>query len=129
MIDDRTIIQATEKHRGNLDEAAKALVGAANRGGGEDNITVVFFEVTDDAPDDTAITQQAPVVEASTSEDEDTLSGLEGVPPVDTMVVAPEDAAAFSERPKRRGRAMPLLAAVAILLIIAAAVLWLLEHA
>jgi PPM family protein phosphatase len=129
MIDDRTIIQAIEKHRANLDEAAKALVGAANRGGGEDNITVVFFEVSDDEPGDTAITQQASVVEPSTSEDEDTLSGLEGVPTVNTMVVAPEDAAAFSARPKRRSRALPLLAAVAILLIIAAAVLWLLENA
>ena len=129
MVDDRTIIQAIEKHRGNLDEAAKALVGAANRGGGDDNITVVFFEVTDDEPDDTAITEQAPVVESSTSDDEDTLSGLEGVPPVDTMVVAPEDAAAFSARPKRRGRGLPILVAVAVLLIIAAAVLWLLENA
>lgn len=129
MVDDRTIIQAIEKHRGNLDDAAKALVGAANRGGGEDNITVVFFEVTDEEPDDTAITQQAPVVEASTSEDEDTLSGLEGVPTVDTMVVPPDADAAVSERPKRRRRALPIVAALAVLLIIAAAVLWLLDHA
>jgi protein phosphatase len=130
MVDDRTIIKAIEKHRGNLDDAANALVGAANRGGGEDNITVVFFEVTDDAPDDTAITQQAPVVEASTSEDEDTLSGLEGVPTVDTMVVPPDAAAAVSERPKRRrGRALPIVAGISVLLIIAAAVLWLLDNA
>ncbi|MDP9491079.1 MAG: Stp1/IreP family PP2C-type Ser/Thr phosphatase [Actinomycetota bacterium] len=131
MVDDQTIIQAIEKHRGNLDEAAKALVGAANRGGGEDNITVVLLEVSDDEPaEDTAITQQAPVIESATSEDEDTLSGLEGVPTADdTMIVPPEDAEAHSERPKRRSRALPIGAAIAVLLIIAAAVLWLLDHA
>ena len=131
MVDDQTIIQAVEKHRGNLDEAAKALVGAANRGGGEDNITVVLLEVSDDEPEeDTAITQQAPVIESATSADEDTLSGLEGVPTADdTMVVPPGDAEALSERPKRRSRTLPIGAAIAVLLIIAAAVLWLLDHA
>ncbi len=130
MVDERTMIQAIERHRGNLEEAAKALVVAANRGGGEDNITVVFFEVSGDDSGDTAVTQQSPVVVASeTSEDEDTLSGLEEVPTVDTMVVPPDDAAALSERPKRRRRVLPILATLAVLLIIAAAVLWLLDHA
>ena len=128
MVDERTMTQAIERHRGNLEEAAKALVVAANRGGGEDNITVVFFEVSGDAAD-TAVTQQAPVLSSETSEDEDTLSGLEGVPTVDTMVVPPDDAAGLSKRPKRRGRTVPIVAALAVLLIIAAAVLWLLEHA
>jgi PPM family protein phosphatase len=129
MVDDRTIFEAIEKHRGNLEEAAKALVVAANRVGGEDNITVVFFEVTGD-PDDTAVTQQAPAVPAETSEDEDTLSGLEGVPAVNTMVVPPGEAPAVTEPPKRRrGRALPIITALAVLLIIAAAVLWLLNHA
>jgi len=130
MVDDRTIFQAIEKHRGNLEDAAKALVVAANRGGGEDNITVVFFEVSGDDSGDTAVTQQSPVVVAvESSEDEDTLSGLEEVRPVDTMVVPPEDAAAVSDPPKRRSRALPIIAALAVLLIIAAAVLWLLDHA
>lgn len=130
MVDDRTIFQAIEKHRGNLGEAAKALVVAANRGGGEDNITVVFFEVSGDDSGDTAVTQQSPVIVASeSSEDEDTLSGLEDVRPVDTMVAQPEDAAALSDPPKRRSRALSIIAALAVLLIIAAAVLWLLDHA
>jgi PPM family protein phosphatase len=130
MVDDRTIFQAIEKHRGNLEDAAKALVVAANRGGGEDNITVVFFEVSGDDSGDTAVTQQSPVVVAAErSEDEDTLSGLEDVKPVDTIVVPPEDAAAVSDPPKRRSRALPIIAALAVLLIIAAAVLWLLNHA
>jgi protein phosphatase len=38
-------------NRGDLDDTAKALVRAANRGGGDDNITAVLFEiVADDAP-------------------------------------------------------------------------------
>jgi serine/threonine protein phosphatase PrpC len=115
MVDDETIIRAVEKHRGNLDEAAKALVGAANRVGGEDNITVVFFEVTED--EDTAVTAAAPAVDGEV--DEDTLSGLEGVPTVETRE---------PEEPKRRGRALPVAAALAVLLFAAAAILWLLDN-
>jgi serine/threonine protein phosphatase PrpC len=121
MVDDETIIRAIEKHRKNLDEAAKALVGAANRVGGEDNITVVFFEVTDgERPEDTAVTAAAPAVDGEV--DEDTLSGLEGVPAIETR--EPEE----SEKPKRRGRALPVAAALAALLFAAAAILWLLDN-
>jgi len=126
MVDDGTIIDAIGRHRDDLDEAAKALVGAANRGGGEDNITVLFFELgvgTDELSD----TQRAEAVEV----DEDTLSGLEEVPAVDTAVVPPEEAEALAaaEPPKRRGRTLPIISALAVLLIAAAALLWLLENA
>jgi PPM family protein phosphatase len=125
MVDDATIIEAIERHRDDLDEAAKALVTAANRVGGEDNITVLLVEVGAEA--DIADTQRAEAVDV----DEDTLSGLEGVPTVDTAVVPPEkaEALAAAESPKRRGRTVPIVSALAVLLIAAAAVLWLLEHA
>ena len=125
MVDDGTIIDAIGRHRDDLDEAAKALVGAANRVGGEDNITVLLVEVGAEA--EAADTQRAEAVEV----DEDTLSGLEAVPAVDTAVVPPEEAEALAEPepPKRRGRALPIVAALAVLLIAAAAVLWLLENA
>ena len=125
MVDDGTIIEAIERHRDDLDEAANALVGAANRVGGEDNITVLLVEVGAEA--DVADTQRAEAVEV----DEDTLSGLEAVPVVDTAVVPPEEAGALAaaEPPKRRGRALPIISALAVLLIAAAAVLWLLENA
>ena len=124
MVDDGTIIEAIERHRDDLDEAAKALVGAANRVGGEDNITVLLVEVGEEA--EAADTQRAEAVEV----DEDTLSGLEAVPAVDTAVVPPEEAEALAaaEPPKRRGRALPIVSALALLLIAAAAVLWLLEN-
>jgi PPM family protein phosphatase len=126
MVDDGTIIDAIGRHRDDLDEAAKALVGAANRVGGEDNITVLFFElgaVTEELSD----TQRAEAVEV----DEDTLSGLEAVPAVDTAVVSPQgaEALAAAQPPKRRGRTLPIVSALAVLLIAAAAVLWLLENA
>jgi protein phosphatase len=118
MVDEGAILQAVERNRGDLDETAKALVGAANRGGGEDNITVVVFELSGDEPvEDTAITEQAPVIESETTEDEDTLTGLEAVP------VPPAE-----ERPRRRGRALPVASGLAVLLIAAAAVLWLLDN-
>ena len=126
MVDDGTIIDAIGRHRDDLDEAAKALVGAANRVGGEDNITVLFFEVGAGA-DELSDTQRSEAVEV----DEDTLSGLDAEPAVDTAVVPPEEAEALAaaEPPKRRGRALPIVSALALLLIAAAAVLWLLENA
>src|SRR2546423_1605414 len=48
MVDDATILAETGRNRDDLKAAAKALVRAANRGGGEDNITVVFFEIVGD---------------------------------------------------------------------------------
>jgi len=125
MVDDGTIIDAIERHRDDLDEAANALVGAANRVGGEDNITVLLVEVGAEA-EELFDTQRAEAVEV----DEDTLSGLEAVPAVDTAVVLPEEseALAAAEPPKRRGRALPIVSALSVLLIAAAAVLWLLEN-
>jgi serine/threonine protein phosphatase PrpC len=121
MVDDETIIKAIEKHRENLDEAAKALVGAANRVGGEDNITVVFFEVREgERLEDTAVTAAAPAVDGEV--DDDTLSELDEVPPIETR--KPEE----PEEPKRRGRALPIAAALAVLLFAAAAILWLLDN-
>ena len=121
MVDDRTIIDAVERHRDDLEQAAKALVTAANRGGGEDNITVVCFEPGEE-PGDTAVTTEAPAIG-----DEDTLSGAEAVPAVDTAVVPREEAEAIAA-PDRRGRTLPIVAALAFLLMLAAVVLWLVDN-
>jgi protein phosphatase len=112
MVDDETILDAVERHRRNLKAAAKALVNAANRGGGEDNITVVFFEVAgaEDPREETEDT----VVTTSATDLEDTIDETDAQPPIEVV------------EEKRRGRVLPILAALAVLLIIAAAVLWLL---
>jgi protein phosphatase len=90
MVDDETILQLVERNRADLDAAAKALVGAANRGGGEDNITVVLFEIADvaatPAPDEMA---QIPAVEPDI---EDTLSEEDAVPAVEVRPLLDHDA-------------------------------------
>lgn len=45
MIDDDTILKLIKTNQANLDDAAKALVDAANQNGGEDNCTVILVEV------------------------------------------------------------------------------------
>src|SRR5919204_5268359 len=70
MVDDRTILELAEKHRGNLDEAARAMLGAANKGGGEDNITVVLFEMAADGADADTVEQAAPADTALEDENE-----------------------------------------------------------
>ncbi len=76
MVDDETILREVERNRGDLAKAAKALVRAANKGGGEDNITVVFFEIAG-GEDEQTVT--LPPVE---DDDETTLDEHDGVPPV-----------------------------------------------
>jgi PPM family protein phosphatase len=46
MVEDEEILELVAENRDDLDKAVKALVGAANRGGGEDNITAVAFRVS-----------------------------------------------------------------------------------
>jgi len=82
MVDDEGILDLVERHHDDLDRAAKSLVSAANRGGGEDNITVIAFTLAADGD-----TVQMPAAEP----DEDTLEGVPiPAPSVDTMVVRPD---------------------------------------
>ena len=144
MVVDETILGIVEQGRDDLDGVAKELIGAANRSGGEDNITVAFFEITDRAPEPPAETKAMPAVQAPPASedgaDEDTLSGLEGVPVVDTMVVPPGKVPALTESggpstetgpdepPKERFgvRAARLVVALAVVAALALLVYWLL---
>jgi PPM family protein phosphatase len=80
MVDDETILREVERNRSDLAKAAKALVRAANKSGGEDNITVVFFEI---GGDDSEHTVTLPPVE---DDEEKTLDEHDGVPPVAVAV-------------------------------------------
>jgi protein phosphatase len=76
MVDDIDILGVLERHHDDLDRATKSLVSAANRGGGEDNITVIAFAISDDGA-----TAPPPAVDA-----EETMENV--IPPqVDTMVI------------------------------------------
>ena len=46
MVEDEEILELVYRDRDNLERAVKALVAAANRGGGEDNITAVAFRIS-----------------------------------------------------------------------------------
>jgi PPM family protein phosphatase len=83
MVSDEDILEILQRHRDDLDRATKALVSAANRGGGEDNITVIAFAIAADGDD--TVRMPAHV------EEEDTLEGIPSpAPTVDTVVVPPE---------------------------------------
>lgn len=50
MVEDEEILELIHANRDDLDKAVKSLVAAANRGGGEDNITAVAFRISAEAP-------------------------------------------------------------------------------
>jgi PPM family protein phosphatase len=127
MVSNETILDLVERNRASMDKALRALVGAANKGGGEDNITVVAFEITDgvSARDGETLEQALPSrVETS---DEDTLTEADAVPAVDTAVIPAEEIQrelAAKERRERAARRRHLrrriVAWLAVLLIVAA---------
>jgi serine/threonine protein phosphatase PrpC len=121
MVDDDGILAEVDRHRENLRSAAKALVRAANRGGGEDNITIVFFEIAGDADDGEQTVSLPPPQEAQADED-DTLDELQGVPVVPTT----DGRRPKKEHPLRRRVVLATVLLVAVLVASAFAVwgLW-----
>jgi protein phosphatase len=110
MVGDDDIVRVLTERR-SLDDAAKELVRLANKAGGEDNITVVAFDLTDE-----------PV-----EPDEQTLEQTLPMPAVEAGEETREDA---PPEPKRRGvfsRFLPLLLLVAAIAA-AAIVLWVLAR-
>jgi PPM family protein phosphatase len=149
MISDHEILGLVRSGDGDLEAALRGLVQAANTSGGDDNITVVAFEIAQQedggerADEDPDRTKQMPVATAP-ADDEDTLSGLERVPAVDTAVLsvaeireqveAPPEPEAEVEagppavvpprRPGRIRRAFPLVLLLVVLAAIVVLVVW-----
>ena len=128
MVDDETIERLARDGRGDLDRLVKSLVKTANKGGGEDNITVVAFEVAGDGAEleQTAV---VPPRDESEADDEDTLTEADRVPTVDTMVVSVDEIADAYEAPKPRrrrflSRLLAFLIVVALLFVVAFLILW-----
>jgi PPM family protein phosphatase len=138
MVDDATILDTVEVERADLDGVAKELIAAANRSGGEDNITVVFFEVVDEAAQKLSDTKPMPAVGFDAEPpkqdvDEDTLTEVDRVPAIDTMVVPPDQARELTaeaepEEPKERliVQAIRVVASLAVVAGLALLVYWLL---
>ena len=135
MVDDASIERLVEEKRRDLDALVKALVKAANRGGGDDNITVVAFEIAgdddgrdgEDELEETAVVPAAQAAAQRDPDEEDTLDEHDGVPVVDTtdtMVVSAEElrAAYESEQqaaaPPRRRRSDGRLLAFVLLVVV-----------
>jgi len=117
MVDDDEIRRAVAEGREDLESVARELVGKANRGGGEDNITVVFFELEEGEP---------------VADDEDTLTEADRVPTVDDApveVAHVQQATAVDEQPTveeqldRTARRVLAILAVVALIAVAVAVL------
>ncbi len=111
MVGDEEILRLV-RESGGLAEAAKALVRAANREGGEDNITVVLFGLEEGEAQ--GIEETAPLAaidgngQGDTDELEDTLSGLEVPPAAQTQVVRPPDAESEAHwEPLDEGKSAP----------------------
>jgi protein phosphatase len=126
MVRDAEIEETVTELRHDLRAAAETLVERANRGGGDDNITVVVFElVADEVRGDTATLPAAedPATKESALE-EDTLTELDGVPVIATAPVESEP-----ERPSRLNRVVATillaLLAAGIVAIVVVALLWL----
>jgi protein phosphatase len=83
MLPDADVLATVTAGEGDPDRMASLLVDAANRAGGEDNITVIVFEIADGEPADAAV--------ARTEVDEVT---AESQPPAPTKERAPDAAAA-----------------------------------
>jgi PPM family protein phosphatase len=102
MVDDEGILAVLEAKRGDLEAAARELVQAANRSGGEDNITVVCFEL--------GVEGEEPRTREAVAE-EDTLDGSVPI----TIEALPE--------PPKHG-APRWLIALPFLLVVAGLILW-----
>jgi PPM family protein phosphatase len=132
MVDDRTILELVEQHRDDLQTLVKSLIKAANKGGGEDNITVVAFDITDDDATEQTAVRPAPEPDEVEPDEEDTLTEADAIPVVDTMVVsADEIAAAYeqqeTEKPRKRRRltrVLSFLVVIALLVGVAFLILW-----
>jgi PPM family protein phosphatase len=118
MVDDETILAEVASNRDDLKSAAKALIRAANKGGGEDNITVVFFEIGGE--EDLEHTVTLPPREEDAEVDEDTLDELDKVPVIETA-----DGRGRRREPRGPGRRL-LGAALALTLLVVASgfVVW-----
>jgi serine/threonine protein phosphatase PrpC len=128
MVGEREILELVERYRQDIDAALKSLVKAANRSGGEDNITVVAFEIAEGS----ALTHDGEtrenVVPPPVHDDEDTLTEADAVPAVDTGVVSTAEIQAELEvkerqdRARRRSRLRRRIVAWLVLIAIAAGI-------
>jgi protein phosphatase len=115
MVDDGRILELLEQHADDVETAARALIDEANANGGEDNITVILFQIA--SLDDTI---ELPVAgEPAADADEDTLGGQEKVP---VLTAAAAGAAATHAPVAKKRRLLSWKIAVPLALVLLAAI-------
>jgi len=128
MVEDEAILAVLGQPGTTLEQRAHSLVDAANRGGGEDNITVILFELGEGDSDDTgtfAAVEQPPL-----DDDERTLTELDAVPTVDDTVLVPraELESYAADKHHRVPRTAIAVLAGTIVVVLAALVVWTLSR-
>jgi protein phosphatase len=131
MVGDEEILELVHRNRDDLQKVVEALVAAANRGGGEDNITAVAFRIVSDAGislEDT-VTMPAITLADGAEPDEETREYGEELREGGTMIVppseVPEELAATEDKPVAVARRVRLvLIVLAVIAIGAALVVW-----
>jgi PPM family protein phosphatase len=129
MVDDDAILAVLGQAGKTLEQRARGLVDAANRGGGEDNITVILFELGEGDADDTG-TLAAVDEHAPPDEDERTLTELDAVPTVDDTVLVSraELERLATDSPRRVPRTAIAVIVGTIVVVLAAIVVWTLSR-
>jgi serine/threonine protein phosphatase PrpC len=127
MVDDEDILELLDEHRDELDRGVKALVAAANRGGGEDNITAVAFRVGAGSAEDTML------MPALAEPEEDTTERIDPELVGDTLVIPPDrieaelrerESAAEPREPRTAGRVRLAVTLVVLLAIAVVLLVW-----
>jgi PPM family protein phosphatase len=132
MVVDEEILELVHANRGDLDKAVKALVAAANRGGGEDNITALAFRISSKAAPSLEDTVAMPALTGDEEEpDEQTREYAEPELHGGTMIVAPGELAdeltANETAPEPTAdarRVRIVLLGVGLLAVVAALIVW-----
>ncbi len=121
MVDGTTIEAILREHRASLDEAARSLVRAANRAGGDDNITAILFELVE-APQRAGEPDEETREYTPSLDEEDTLHPEDGVAPpapAETPAEAlPEEVSAPQAGLGRRLLALTVIVALIVVIVV-----------
>ncbi|HEY7422254.1 MAG TPA: Stp1/IreP family PP2C-type Ser/Thr phosphatase [Gaiellaceae bacterium] len=127
MVEDEEILELVHQNRDDLDRAVKALVSAANRVGGEDNITALAFRISTEAAPQLEDTVAMPALAGGEDEpDEETRESVDTEPDPhgDTMVVPPEELPEPAQPAADARRVRLVLVGIVVLAIAAALLIW-----
>jgi len=116
MLRDEAILATIDRAGGDPGDAADALVAATNAAGGEDNVTVVLFEVLEGEPEPRVV-REKPVADAGAT----TLLDLDADTEADTALDGEDD---VRRHGASRGSRWPALLLVLVLVLVAALAVW-----